>query len=328
MKRNAMRPFNSQTNSLSGLLKSRMPRGIGESAGGIPFSLGSLGLNPGQNPINQKILNNLRARRSNSEEDSSNNTNDEEHSQLVTQTPEVTTQQPSANTDQNQSEQATNPIQMGRKLPHIKQMMTNITTLTINDVAKIIKNYGCYCYIDGNRTPGHKFNQAAKPLDKLDQACRKLYRAEKCLEIDSINGIYNGACSMNDGYKWHMDENTNQITCGDESERKRDKHNQDLPNGELNTKTHCKMSLCHLEKSFALIVKDLLDQGFVNNPDYYKMNDSEYFDKCVKDYQNRKIPGMGNGAMACCGEGVNRRSYNAMNSDCCSDGSVRPFGMC
>jgi len=258
-------------------------------------------------------------------------------------------------------------VASARKLPQIKQMVTHMTDLTLGQVSKIIRNYGCYCYVGKSKLPGTISGKGnIKPLDPLDEACRDLWRAEKCLAVDSENGVYGEKrhCSMKSGYKWHLDE-ANSIKCGDEDPEIREKKRQD--GGKNGDEANCKMDLCELEKSFAIRVKKIFDNGFEKNNDFYKMSESDYNEKCSppeksdKDKSSRDAGDLAEEArneelalavvageaedenndqselsfkpndpalLACCGSGIDRRTYNTMIADCCNDGSVRPFGMC
>jgi len=226
------------------------------------------------------------------------------------------------------------PFQSGRKLPQIKGMLNNITDYTLEETADIVKNYGCFCYVTGDRIPGSRYNTHAKPVDELDSLCKKLSRAEKCLAIDSQNGKYiqGKDCEISSGYHWFVDRSDpgpsgeGEIKCGFENQSRRDKHLQD-------SGKNCRMELCNLEKSFALEVKKLLEnKNFVNNPDYFKMSQEKYNQVCVEPYKKpRNTDGEHSGflpAMACCGSGLRRRSYSTISYDCCDDGSIRPYGMC
>lgn len=219
-------------------------------------------------------------------------------------------------------------FQSGRKLPQVKGMLNNITEYTLEETADIVKNYGCFCYVTGDRLPGARYNAHAKPVDELDQLCKKLSRAERCLAIDSDNGKYieGKDCEISSGYHWFVDRSTGQdeITCGFENQHRRDKHLQD-------SGKNCRMELCNLEKAFAIEVKKLLEnKNFVNNPDYFKMSQEKYNDNCKPSH-----PGNGDGehssflpSLACCGTGLHRKSYNSISYDCCDDGSIRPYGLC
>lgn len=231
-----------------------------------------------------------------------------------------------------------------RKLPAVKQMISGMTDLTLGQVGKIIRSYGCFCYV-GSKMPGlaNGVKGNIEPLDDLDHACRDLTRAEKCLKTDSDNGNYGKrTCDMRNSYKWFVDDSTKQVTCGDVDPNKKD--------------NACKLELCELEKSFSIKVKNLFASGFEIDQNFRRMSEDEYINKCLPpvktvDYAEVMLDGDTRlnlpenlqeqeedaehsspvklkPVLACCGDGLRRRSYNTLIQDCCEDGKVRPFGMC
>lgn len=253
-----------------------------------------------------------------------------------------------ANVEENSLNVNSLQLPINRRLQDVKTMVSNMTEMTLGEIGSFIKNYGCFCYGSGgnkgsngvHKIPGQRFNHAATPVDELDALCKRHFKAQKCLEIDSENGLYadsvgkegsSGHCDLSSGYTWHVDENQN-VVCGNKSLKKRKKEGDDEPN-------NCKMELCNLEKSFAIQVKNLLNSpDFQKNGDFYKMTPEQYNQACgepkiaranknnYKDHPKEKIKAKD--FFACCGSGIERRSYSLLVEECCDDGEVKMIGMC
>ena len=213
-----------------------------------------------------------------------------------------------------------------RKLPAIKGMLGELMGITDAEVAIRIKNYGCFCFIDNDKTAAHKYRQHAEPLDELDTLCKKLFKSERCLQTDHNDGAYTKSCDAYDGFTWHIDATSGEITCGNADPAKRLRDGDDDPN-------NCEMALCETEKAFAIEVEALLNSGtFTANPEYKSMGDLVYDGYCGAERGADKVGGDGEKdtkpIMSCCGDGLERQTFNGLFDECCADGSVRAIGSC
>ena len=209
---------------------------------------------------------------------------------------------------------------LGRNIKTTRDMLTvALNGLTGSDspayVAKIlVKNYGCYCFTNGNKIVGSRFNYNGPAVDQLDNLCRNLYNKQKCLYLDAEEGLYNGQnCEATTKFEWYQDINGD-IQCGN-------------PNDPSYVwRRPCKMNNCYLEREFVEgAVAWYTNSNFNMNTDYRNMNDSEYISTCGMGGQG------GNGShqeLKCCGEGVERKTFNSLIKECCVDGSVAFIGSC
>lgn len=203
-----------------------------------------------------------------------------------------------------------------RKFPQVRSMMATLTGLSEKEVSAHFRNYGCYCYIDGKRTVGGTFAKAMAPLDELDQACKHLYRAQKCVAIDMEEGVHThkARCDVTSSYRWYVQDG--QIECGDQNDPT------------YYTEQTCRMHVCELEKAFALKIKALYDGGWAKTTEFYRMDDATYQEKCIDPHAGNGGNNGNDAEWSCCGTGVNRKTYNSLVNTCCDDGSVKAIGLC
>jgi len=206
-----------------------------------------------------------------------------------------------------------------RNIATVKDMLTTaLTGLTgaqdPNFVARtLIKNYGCYCYPEGSKIVTSRFNYHGPPLDPLDALCRNLYFKQKCFDIDAEAGLYGGKdCLPDNKFRWYTDSNGD-IQCGDENDPT------------YTERRPCKTNNCKLEREMVEgIVNWYTDPNFNVNSSLYDMDDATYQATCVNDNSG----GGPSHDLKCCGDGANRRTYNSLIKECCSDGSVAFVGGC
>lgn len=199
----------------------------------------------------------------------------------------------------------------GRKLGQTKDILSILTGQSSQATKNFLRNYGCYCYPLMSQKAGPAFNYNGDPVDELDDLCKKLYRAQKCIEIDSSEGLYENECSIDQGFGFYQDDN-GEIVCGAEE-------NQSEKDG----KYACRVNMCELEKDFAGKVQALMNSGYTQNNSYKNMDEADYQNTCVKTPN-------GSGAdveLSCCGVGIQRRTYNTITSTCC-DNRVESLGAC
>ena len=226
--------------------------------------------------------------------------------------------------DVDYDEQLPTPMPAMRNIATVRDMLTQALkgktgqTDHAHMARVLVKNYGCYCYPQGSKIVTSRFNYHGPAKDPLDELCRKLYFKQKCFSIDAEEGLYKGKdCVADNKFEWYTDSITGEITCGDENDPT------------YATRRPCKMDNCRLEREFV--------EGIVNwftdptrdplNEDLRDMDDDTYKATCSDD---------GNGALGtaqvhdlkCCGSGTDRRTYNSIIKDCCSDGSVAFIGSC
>lgn len=195
---------------------------------------------------------------------------------------------------------------LGRKLGQTRSMLAIKLGLSEADAKQLLKGYGCFCYTQGQTSVGPAHNFHGQPLDELDQLCKKLYKAEKCINIDSTNGMYPKGCDIMQGTRF-TDNGLGDVTCDDDQNK-------------------CKIAMCEIENDFSSKVAALVNSGFVLNPaNLIDWNDEAgYRARCP-------APGINNGSgpadMECCGQGLARTMYNPLITDCC-DGKTASPGSC
>lgn len=197
----------------------------------------------------------------------------------------------------------------GRRLGQTKEMLGSIMGISDVEAKNLIRDYGCYCYTLGQTAVGPSLGFKGDPVDELDDLCKKLYRAEKCIAIDNEAGLYSVECTTNSAFQWFTDVNGD-VTCEDSEE-----HNEE--------RRACKKNMCELERDFTTKVAALFASGFTRNEANSKFSEEEYATRCPK------TPNTGNGGadLSCCGENLGRKTYNTLVNTCC-DNRVESLGSC
>jgi hypothetical protein len=198
----------------------------------------------------------------------------------------------------------------------------------IKNYKKTLNDYGCYCFATINGQANQHVGGAGVPLDDLDKACRDLYLAYTCLQVDNESGAYSRSCSHTGSFSWYQDAN-NEIQCGKD----------DGGSWGSNGKNACKMDLCAIEKKFADAVHALFQNGFVADENNYGAQAKGACQKvagaagaggsssaltCCGEYPNRKTAPVG-GNIECCGNAG--KTYNTLTHDCCA-GMPAALGAC
>jgi len=180
--------------------------------------------------------------------------------------------------------------------------------------------YGCYCFGAEWLSAGPRNNYHGPPVDKLDNLCYKLYRAQSCLKNDMLESG-EGECDVHEKYITYREKSTNLIKCGRDPKR--------FPDYNTNPANACKMRTCALEQQFVQSVVDLLKTDFEAQPDEFNFNKKtdKYLTNCPTGKGTNNNNNAGNNKQ-CCGDGFNRRPYNDVMHSCCVDGQVTSFGSC
>jgi len=185
---------------------------------------------------------------------------------------------------------------------------------------KMIENYGCHCF------PQHKSTAGGwgKPVDAMDEACRSLYRCQKCVNIE-----YPGACDTIDGgYKYDLIADADKSVSCDAPPRIKE----------------CASQQCSCDREFANQIYSIwVESSWEHNPHYWhhpanmkikakngdpvfdrdatcKMGNNVAPDACCGDSYPNKVPYNTN-EKACCNSAA--KAYNAAMEICCdSEGTV------
>lgn len=198
-----------------------------------------------------------------------------------------------------------------RKLNQAKDMLAIKMGITDKEAKVLLRGYGCYCYPQNNNYVGPANGFNGEPVDELDRLCKQLYRAQRCLEIDSNNGEYPKICTVDQAYAYHQD-NSGDIICGEENAPVK----QD-------TRKECKIDMCNLEKDFVAKVSDLFNSGYSKNGAFDDMSETDYENTCTRLINAGGSPT----ELACCGTGIDRRTFNGLVNQCCND-QVSSLGSC
>lgn len=200
----------------------------------------------------------------------------------------------------------------GRKLNQAKDMLAVVHNVSDREAKNLLRNYGCFCYPQGQNFVGPTNGFNGEPVDELDRLCKQLFRAQRCLQIDSDNGEYPKQCNNDMAYAFHQDANTGDVVCGEEN-----------ATAKQSTRKDCKIDMCELEKDFVSKVSDLFNNGFVKNAAYENMGQSDYEATCARN----SAGGGTQSELACCGAGIERRTYNSVVNMCCNN-EVSSLGSC
>jgi len=199
--------------------------------------------------------------------------------------------------------------QDGKKLNNIKNMIPNLTDLTDVEARQFILKYGCYCYQADNRYVGPQNNYNGPGVDALDELCRDLFVAQRCLRIDSDTGKYPKTCDADDYFQWYYADGA--ITCGREG----------VP--AYAARNPCQMDNCELEKDFIYKLSGLINSGFERTDSFARMDDATYATTCTQGAggRSREL------TSECCGTGVARKTFNSLIYTCCDD-TITSLGSC
>lgn len=184
---------------------------------------------------------------------------------------------------------------------------------------QVLFKHGCYCFPDRDGIARPRNGYHGPGVDELDNLCRDLYRAQKCLKEEEV---YNGEeCELIQDYAfWRKDDGT--IECGKWSEKTKD-------SWKTRPENQCAYKNCLLEREFVYQVEALLKSGFdVENSPVKNLNDGpEYEAVCPTGANGGNNVRIEPENIACCGNDLNRRPYNNLVQKCC-DGEVSSFGSC
>lgn len=133
--------------------------------------------------------------------------------------------------------------------------------------------------------------------------------------LEDFEKEFGESCDLASNYPFNVNPD-NTVTCG--------KPNN--PKWATKPKNACKVALCELEDQFTREVAYLIDEGFALTIDnnFKNLSDRKYQQVCQKT-QNQ--PNVEQKDQQCCGQGLNRRFYNAITHKCCDD-KIAPFGAC
>lgn len=182
---------------------------------------------------------------------------------------------------------------------------------------KSIINYGCYCYI-GRPVTGGRGNA----VDGLDEVCKALFRCERCLAIDSGNGIFGETgCDRHMGYTYRAKVDKSKkpyIFCHTNNNK-------------------CQMASCRCDKAWAQAVAELYEfwsednkfifdeNGYCEKQERPDGSEKGSADRCCGYYPTRE-PYKSYSHRQCCGI----QMYNSNNRDCCDpkESKLAKSGQC
>lgn len=205
---------------------------------------------------------------------------------------------------------------------HLTKIYTAIQNGEITENSAITDSnyffqYGCYCFPE-NRDSAFPRNKYAGPaLDELDQLCRNLFRATKCLNLEfQANGwseTYGECDATTEAYPFYFDSTSGDPICG----------NPSRPQWATREKNACLLATCNLEAEFVIAVTNLIKSGFVRNQDYISVSNSDYDSICLPE-AGTKPKGQFD---QCCGTGLDSKPFNVLTRECC-DGKIHDLGSC
>jgi len=198
----------------------------------------------------------------------------------------------------------------GRKLNQAKDMLAVVHNVSDKEAKNLLRNYGCFCYPQGQNFVGPTNGFNGEPVDELDRLCKQLFRAQRCLQIDSDNGEYPKECNNDQAYAFHL--SNGDVVCGEENASNKQTVRKD-----------CKIDMCELEKDFVTKVSDLFNNGYVKNAAFENMSQNDYEATCARN----SAGGGTQSELACCGAGIERRTYNSVVATCCNN-EVSSLGSC
>lgn len=197
-----------------------------------------------------------------------------------------------------------------RKLGQTKSMLATKLNIPEADAKNLLRGYGCFCYVQGSTSAGPAFKYHGEAVDPLDQLCKDLYKAEKCIGIDSLDGNYRKGCFVDQSTKFSNIVNpdgTVSVICNDDQNQ-------------------CKEDMCNIENDFSSKVAELFNTGYQTNNSFKIAWQDEAGYKSLCPAPERDDNG-GMVAMSCCGKGLDRAIYNPLLSECCNE-EISSLGSC
>merc|ERR1712050_130824 len=160
--------------------------------------------------------------------------------------------------------------------------------------------YGCQCLILGDRPmsdPGH-----GHPVDPLDRVCKEYKDCLKC-----ARKVHGNDC-IGEFVKYKYGIRDNEVQC------------RDIPS--KGAESACKRSLCECDAAFARAHPSVADHF---DRDYHLFWTTTGWDP--RDEANCFPPQGGPVDPQCCGSPTTPYFiYNALNKECCADGSAKAIG--
>lgn len=191
--------------------------------------------------------------------------------------------------------------QLGDSSSLLFEIMTNRygSTMFLDDkeAKHYFNNHGCYCHPVGSKNVGPHGDYNGPPLDELDHLCKKFWQAQRCMTED---------CSAETDFAAVWDPSGSKHACVDTDA--------------------CANEICALEIDFNERVAQLINGG-TYTMDHVAMeskSEAQYSAMCTQANTAVK-QGPKND---CCGTGIERKTYNDVMFDCCSDGSIKSMGTC
>lgn len=215
-------------------------------------------------------------------------------------------------------------INLNRNLYNSYSMLEHVLpnnfgiSISNHDAMMYMRRYGCYCFPVNTGTVGPRFSYHGEPLDELDSKCRDFYRAQTCLTTE-FETDHSYTCDPSTVFPYYIDtDNSNEIVCGHWS--------KDTPYvySSINEE-NCAMQKCELEKLFVFEVAQLIADGFQDNDSIRKIDDVDYQSFCPSIGRSGS-----NGNQVehqCCGNGIQRKKFNSLVSQCCND-NIQALGNC
>lgn len=198
-----------------------------------------------------------------------------------------------------------NDVLDARRFTGIMDMIYGVvnTVYSRKVLSTMIENYGCHCFVDGSRMAGGK----GQPVDDQDALCRKLAQCHTCVGIDHTQ-----KCDPDIGnYRYTIDGTLKTISCDDQK-----------------NKSPCKRNACECDRLFALEFSKMWDDGSFNKFYWKNKHNIKAGNPTFKKEQRCQVTNFGNPKDECCGKYPERRPYNSVLYECCSDGKVRATGSC
>ena len=189
--------------------------------------------------------------------------------------------------------------QLGDSSNLLFEIMTNrhgSTDFADDKAAKhFLDNHGCYCHPVKSKNVGPHGDYNGPALDELDLLCKKFWQSQRCISE---------GCDKDTDFTAAWDGSANQHACVDADA--------------------CASEICALEIDFNERVGQLIATGYVQDEALASKTEAEYSAICTEANTAARQGPKNN----CCGSGIERKTYNDIMFDCCSDGSIKTMGTC
>lgn len=174
---------------------------------------------------------------------------------------------------------------------------------------QMMNSYACHCW---TRTNSEQIGYKGKPIDPIDESCKKLSQCHSCLEWQGFAQPAKGCDPVTQKYRASLFKNEDgqlQIECKNTLNHKKTNHGD------------CKRDLCECDKQFAIDVAENWDSWSMEN---WNLQNKNVFEQACKTSGGARAISM-TPPDACCGTWPRVKPYSSI-FNACENGQIVQIG--